>query len=179
MVCGILVSWPGMEPRSRQWRYQVLTTGPPENSLQLLTSQSSCLVCTEENWLLTNWISFELKTFVINKIDFILEILSTLYVTYDDRDSETKQNVWNCQFKRSSSNSVFLTLGKRCVKSVYLLIPNDTQVSVMRASVFLPWKACCCSTRPPERRAGALAAQNVVFGVLWPVAPPGLFTQPP
>ena len=43
MACGILVPWPGLEPRLRQWECQVLTTGPPGKSLTnlFLGSQSS------------------------------------------------------------------------------------------------------------------------------------------
>ena len=33
MACGILVPWPGIEPRPWQWKCQVLTTGLPRNSL--------------------------------------------------------------------------------------------------------------------------------------------------
>ena len=32
MPRGILVPWPGIEPRPRQWKRGVLTTGPPGNS---------------------------------------------------------------------------------------------------------------------------------------------------
>ena len=34
-ACRILVPWPGIEPGPWQWKPQVLTTGPPGNSLQL------------------------------------------------------------------------------------------------------------------------------------------------
>ena len=32
VACRILVPWPGIEPRPRQWKRRVLTTGPPGNS---------------------------------------------------------------------------------------------------------------------------------------------------
>ena len=32
MLCGILVPWRGMEPRSLQWKRWILTTGPPGKS---------------------------------------------------------------------------------------------------------------------------------------------------
>ena len=34
IACRISVSWWEMEPRSPQWKHQVLTTGPPGNSLK-------------------------------------------------------------------------------------------------------------------------------------------------
>ena len=33
--CRILVPWPGVEPRARQWKYQVLTAGPSGISMFL------------------------------------------------------------------------------------------------------------------------------------------------
>ena len=40
-ACGILVSQPGLEPRPLQGKLRVLTTGQPENSLQLTLKRSS------------------------------------------------------------------------------------------------------------------------------------------
>ena len=36
MACGILVSWPGIEPVPCQWKRQVLTTALPGNSLMCI-----------------------------------------------------------------------------------------------------------------------------------------------
>ena len=37
-ACGILVPWPGIEPRAQQWKRQALTTGPPGNSQEFYKS---------------------------------------------------------------------------------------------------------------------------------------------
>ena len=92
----------------------------------------------------------------MNKIDFVLETLTTLYVTYDDRDSEKPSKMCETASLKNLHTIAFcLTLGKSCVKSVYLLIANDTQVSITWRMCFSPSRACCCGAQPPEWRTAS------------------------
>ena len=43
VACGILVPGPGVEPGSQEWKRQVLTTGPPGNSLEWLMFSFLCV----------------------------------------------------------------------------------------------------------------------------------------
>ena len=46
--CKILVPWPGIDPQ--QWKRSILTTGPPGNSLKLITTlQQTCKVRVIQN----------------------------------------------------------------------------------------------------------------------------------
>ena len=59
-VCGILVPWPGVEPRPLQWKRRVLTAGPPGKSphisnfkmsqISTLTTQIWQNLRTENPW---------------------------------------------------------------------------------------------------------------------------------
>ena len=42
-ACEILVPWPGIKPMTQHWKHGVLSTGPPEASLCLLTLNPMCL----------------------------------------------------------------------------------------------------------------------------------------
>ena len=103
-ACGILVSWPGIEPGPWQWKYRALTTGPPGNSLSLLFKTFIYNLKHKVLW----WGKREICGSIMKHWSlFVLETLTCLFLTFNSKTIQSQEGIIWAE-KRGCKNLLYL-----------------------------------------------------------------------